>query len=104
METDLKDLKLKQSKSNQNNISDISEVKTVKTPNLQLLDYIDHKIEVKEKELECPVCLEVASVPIFMCDELHLICSSCCPKVECTLLVLGILPPTLSFSLEMIRS
>ena len=56
-------------------------MKPVKTPNLELLDYIDQKIGVKERELECPVCLEVTSVPIFQCDESHLICSSCYPKV-----------------------
>ena len=48
------------------------------------LDYINNKIKVKEKELECPVCFETSSVPIFMCQEFHLICSSCRPKVaEC---------------------
>ena len=87
LEIEVKDLKMKQLNHNEEEVyfSDedktSNEVKTVKTPNLQLLDYIDQKIEAKEKELECPVCLEVASVPIFMCDELHLICSSCRPKV-----------------------
>jgi len=52
------------------------------TPNMQLLDYIDNKIAAKEKELECPVCFEVASAPIFMCSDLHLICSDCRPKVS----------------------
>ena len=51
------------------------------TPNMQLLEYIDNKIAAKEKELECPVCLEVAYAPIFMCNDLHLICSDCRPKV-----------------------
>ena len=50
-------------------------------PNMQLLEYIDNKIKAKEKELECPVCLEVASAPIFMCSDSHLICSDCKPKV-----------------------
>ena len=87
METEVRDLKMKQLKHNEEEVyfSDedetSSEVNAIKSPNLQLLEYIDQKIEAKEKELECPVCLEVASVPIFMCDELHLICSSCRPKV-----------------------
>merc|ERR1719237_590914 len=51
-------------------------------PNMQLLEYIDNKIKAKEKELECPVCFEVASAPIFMCSDLHLICSDCKPKVS----------------------
>ena len=49
--------------------------------NLKLLEYIDSQIDAKEKELECPVCLEVASVPIFCCDDQHIICSDCRPKV-----------------------
>ena len=49
--------------------------------NQRLLEFINTKIEAKEKELECPVCFEVASAPIYMCEELHLICSSCRPKV-----------------------
>ena len=28
--------------------------------NVELFDYISRKIEEKEKELECPVCLETA--------------------------------------------
>ena len=92
LETEVKDLKMKQLKHDEEEVffSDeekaSSGVKTVETPNLQLLDFIDQKIEAKEEELECPVCLEVASVPIFMCDEQHLICSSCRPKVGWMLL------------------
>ena len=59
----------------------LKEVKIAKNPYQQLFDSIDKKIGVKERELECPVCLDIASVPIFMCDESHLICSSCYPKV-----------------------
>ena len=59
-----------------------AEIEQRKThPNMQLLEYIDNKIKAKEKELECPVCFEVASAPIFMCSDLHLICSDCKPKV-----------------------
>ena len=49
--------------------------------NLQLIEFIESKIEAKEEELACPVCLEVASPPIFTCSDLHLICSDCKPKV-----------------------
>ena len=53
-------------------------------PDSWKLDYISKKIEAKEKDLECPVCFEVASTPIFKCMEDHLICSVCRPKVsEC---------------------
>jgi len=50
-------------------------------PRKQLLDFL---IQKKEKELECPVCLVPATVPIYSCPESHLICFSCRPKVaEC---------------------
>ena len=50
--------------------------------NLKLFDYINGQIEAKEKELECPVCLEVAAAPIFSCEDQHIICSHCRPKVK----------------------
>merc|ERR1712192_99354 len=62
--------------------SEPSPTKRETNPNMQLLEYIENKINAKEKELECPVCLEVASAPIFMCSDLHLICSDCRPKVS----------------------
>merc|ERR1712037_611365 len=43
---------------------------------------IDKKIEAKESDLECPVCMEVSTAPIFSCDEQHIICSDCRPKVS----------------------
>ena len=50
-------------------------------PNKNLLTYL---IEKKEKDLECPVCLVTASVPIFSCPENHLICAVCRPQMnEC---------------------
>ena len=39
-------------------------------------------IEKKETDLECPVCLETAAAPIFTCQEMHLICSSCRPRLS----------------------
>ena len=48
-----------------------------------LLDYISQKILTKMQEVECPVCLEQASTPIFMCQDLqHLVCSSCRPRLK----------------------
>ena len=52
--------------------------------NLPLIEFISSKILAKEEELECPVCFEVASPPIFACNDLHLICSHCRPKVRNT--------------------
>ena len=51
-------------------------------PNKELFEFIQTQIIEKEKELECPVCLDVASSPIFMCSEQHLICSTCRPKLS----------------------
>ena len=55
---------------------------TLQPENQKLLEYINRQIEAKEKELECPVCMEVASIPIFCCDDQHIICSDCRPKVR----------------------
>ena len=49
--------------------------------NQDFLEYINSQIEAKEKELECPVCFEVAAAPLFCCDDQHIICSDCRPKV-----------------------
>merc|ERR1719209_1563828 len=50
--------------------------------NRGLVEFIDRQILDLEEELECPVCLEVASnPPIFKCVDDHLICSACRPKV-----------------------
>ncbi|KAF8113776.1 hypothetical protein N665_0045s0021 [Sinapis alba] len=32
--------------------------------------------------LDCPICMEPLSIPIFQCDNGHLACSSCCPKLK----------------------
>lgn len=48
----------------------------------RLLDFMATSIKEKENDLECPVCFETADVPIFMCSEMHLICSSCKPKIK----------------------
>ena len=43
--------------------------------NKGLVEFIDRQILDLEEELECPVCLEVASnPPIFKCPDDHLIC------------------------------
>ena len=53
-------------------------------PNEMYLKSINNKIEAKERELECPVCLEVASPPIYQGLCQHLVCSACRPRlVQC---------------------
>ena len=44
--------------------------------------YMAESIKEKEAALECPVCFETASAPIFMCQQMHLICSRCRPKLK----------------------
>ena len=47
----------------------------------KLFNFLSNSIVEKEKGLECPVCLFAATIPIYMCQESHLICSTCRPKV-----------------------
>ena len=49
--------------------------------NKKVIDFMVKSIEEKEAELVCPVCLETAEAPIFMCSQQHLICSSCQPRL-----------------------
>ena len=50
--------------------------KKMKEPsNKTLVEFMERQILELEEELECPVCLEVASSPpIFKCPDNHLIC------------------------------
>ena len=47
-----------------------------------MLTFLNRAITTKQRELECPLCLEVSEAPIFMCPESHLVCAHCKPKVE----------------------
>ena len=49
--------------------------------NSNLIGFLTKSIEEKEAALACPVCLETAEAPIFMCLQQHLVCSSCQPRV-----------------------
>ena len=66
-------------------VYDIEELpSTVSAPPDQSQQLLDHLIAKKEADLECPVCLSTATVPIYSCPESHLICSECRPQVtEC---------------------
>ena len=46
-----------------------------------LLNSVVERIQKKEADLECPVCLETAQVPIYTCSNQHLICSECRSQV-----------------------
>ena len=81
LEKEIEDIKAKR-ESQRSQETERNKIEELQPENLRLLEYIDSKIEAKEKELECPVCFEVASVPIFCCDDQHIICSDCRPKVS----------------------
>jgi len=47
------------------------------------LDFINEAIKTKSQDLQCPVCLEEASSPIYSCPARgHILCSSCRPAVS----------------------
>ena len=48
----------------------------------KMLTFLNKSITTKERELECPICLEVSEPPIFMCLESHIVCNNCWPKVK----------------------
>ena len=47
-----------------------------------MTDFLSKAIKEKEADLKCPVCLETAEAPIFTCQEMHLICANCRPKLK----------------------
>ena len=63
--------------------ADHDEIKQPK-PALRLINYLLKSISEKEAELECPVCLRVveAGAAIFSCQQQHLLCSDCRPRVR----------------------
>ena len=93
IEDEIQDLKtrLQETKKLIRNLPDAEKLSC--GPNKELIEFIENQIVEKEKELECPVCLEVACSPIFMCSEQHLICSTCRPKLsncpECRVVYTG---------------
>merc|ERR1719208_770047 len=73
LEKEVREIKLRL-EENKKSIEMKKKFETLQPENQKLLEYINRQIEAKEKELECPVCMEVASIPIF--------CSDCRPKVS----------------------
>merc|ERR1712130_624836 len=43
----------------------------------QKMEDLAKEIEAMERDLECPVCFDVCSIPIFMCSNSHQICKKC---------------------------
>ena len=61
---------------------DIASKLNLDDANKKLVTFLRKTIELKEEALLCPVCLLSASPPIFSCQRMHLVCSSCKPKLN----------------------
>ena len=48
----------------------------------RMRDFLSKSIKEKEANLKCPVCMETVEAPIFTCQEQHLICANCRPKLK----------------------
>merc|ERR1719447_1596926 len=58
-------------------------LKQENTPvDVKMVKFLKQAVEKKEEDLTCPICLETAKPPIFMCPDSHIICSICAPKVR----------------------
>ena len=60
-------------KLHQNAVNNIGGI----TPNNSHVQFLLNTIARKKNDLQCPVCLEEASLPIFGCSQFHLICAVC---------------------------
>ena len=47
-----------------------------------LIEFLSNFISFKASSLECPVCYNVPSPPIYRCPNSHIICSSCLPRLS----------------------
>ena len=50
--------------------------------NQQRLQLLEKQINALQKDLECPICLNPCTSPIFSCPSQHPVCSTCRPKLE----------------------
>jgi hypothetical protein len=47
----------------------------------EYIEFLETQVREKQEALECPICLQPASAPIYACPESHVICTSCLPKL-----------------------
>ena len=47
-----------------------------------VVELLDQQIAAKRTELECPVCTVQCTPPIYRCQEEHMICKTCRPKIK----------------------
>ena len=48
----------------------------------RMVELLDWQVAVKRTELECPVCTEQCTPPIYGCQDYHMICKTCRPKIK----------------------
>ena len=64
-------------------LSSSGPLKQENTPvDVKMAEFLKQAVKKKEEDLTCPICLETAKPPIFMCPDSHIICSACAPKVR----------------------
>ena len=82
LEQEIESIKTRMEDTNKSKESKSEKVMGIKPEIQKFLEHINKKIDAKERDLECSICLEVSSAPIYCCDEQHIICSDCRPKVS----------------------
>ena len=64
-------------------LSSSGPLKQENTPvDAKIVEFLKQAVDKKEEDLTCPICLETAKPPIFMCPDSHIICSACAPTVQ----------------------
>ena len=64
-------------------LSSSGPLKQENTPvDVKMVEFLKQAVEKKEEDLTCPICLEIAKPPIFMCLNSHIICTACAPSVQ----------------------
>ena len=76
-------IKVDMNKDKEDDATENENVKKIELPDLKLekTNKLMKEIEEKERDLECPICFELCTKPIYMCDFSHQICKSCRPKM-----------------------
>ena len=81
LEQKLKEINFSKSPAEANKTKVTNPTEGQKVP-ADLLEFLKEQIKRKEEDLECPVCLETSTIPIFMCQQQHIICQQCLHKVN----------------------
>ena len=73
-------------KESQNDLTEANGKLKPAAANAEFKQFLTDSIVVKESQLQCPYCLDMASPPIYKCSNEHLICNRCFTKVcRCTI-------------------